>query len=94
MNMDDLRPLLTDDYEFDGPFYQFDTAKDYINSLKKNPPEDFEYEILQAFENESAVCLVYQFSKPELSTPMAQVFEFRGDKICKIMLIFDAGAFA
>ena len=92
-NMEDLRPLLANGCKFRGPFYQFDTAEDYINALKEDPPQDFKYEILQSYENESSVCLVYQFSKPGVSTPMAQVFDFREDKICKILLIFDTEAF-
>lgn len=92
-NIDELRSLLTDDFKFEGPFYQFDTADDYIGSLKKDPPEKFGFEILHSFESESAVCLVYQFSKPGISTPMTQVFQFRENKICKIVLIFDSGIF-
>jgi len=93
-NMEDLRSLLTDDCKFEGPFYQFETAADYVRSLREDPPQDFKYEILQRFENESSVCLVYQFSKPGISTPMVQVFEFRENKICKILLIFDSGVFS
>lgn len=88
-----LCPLLAEDCTFEGPFYQFDTAEAYIQSLEAEPPEGFEYRIIQTFERESSVCLVYHFSKPGISVPMAQVFEISEGKISKILLIFDTGAF-
>lgn len=88
-----LRSLLAPDCVFKGPFYEFDTAKAYIESLEADPPEGFEYRILEVFESESSACLIYQFSKPGISIPMAQLFEVTEDKISKILLIFDTGAF-
>ncbi len=92
-NVGALRPLLDRDCRFKGPFYEFDTAEGYIQSLESDPPEGFEYTILRAFESESAACLIYQFSKPGISVPMAQVFEMSEGKISKILLIFDTRTF-
>lgn len=89
----ELRPLLSKDFSFQGPFYTFTTAEDYITSLSADPPKDFEYEIIQTFENESHACLVFQFSKPGVSTPMAQLFRISEGKICRILLVFDTGVF-
>ena len=88
-----LRPLFAKDLTFEGPFYTFDSAEAYLDSLRKEPPEGLDYELLQTFEKESHVCLIYQFSKPGISIPMAQLFEIENDKISKIILIFDTGAF-
>ena len=92
-NMDALRPLFASDFTFKGPLYEFDTAEGYIQSLASDPLEGFDYQIIRAFEEESSACLVYQFSKPGVSVPMAQLFEIREDKISKILLVFDTGAF-
>ena len=92
-DMELLRPLLSGDFSFQGPSYEFDTAQGYIASMQAEPPEGFAYEIINAFENGSSVCLVYQFSKPGISVPMAQLFETRDGKISRILLIFDTGAF-
>jgi hypothetical protein len=92
-NYDELSQLLSSDFTFSGPFYKFDSGVDYINSLKSDPPEEFEYKIIRSFETESSVCLVYQFSKPGVCEPMAQMFEISDGKICKIILIFDTKAF-
>ena len=93
-NPDELNNLFADEFIFSGPFNKFDTAEDYIKSLKTDPPLGFEYKILRTFEGESSVCLVYQFSKPGVSVPMAQLFETNCGKISRIMLIFDTAAFA
>lgn len=93
-NLEALNELLADEFTFKGPFYEFDSANAFIQSLQSDPPQDFEYEIIQSFETESCACLVYQFFKPGVSVPMAQVFETRGNKISKILLIFDAREFS
>lgn len=92
-NIDELSDLLADKLTFSGPFYQFETAQDYIESLKSEPPKQFQYKIIQSFETESSVCIIYQFQKPGISVPMAQLFEISQSKISKILLIFDSGAF-
>ncbi|MCG8361733.1 MAG: nuclear transport factor 2 family protein [Pseudanabaenales cyanobacterium] len=90
----DLSHLFSTDFTFSGPFYEFDSAADYLNSLKSDPPKNLHYKVIRAFENESLACLVYQFSKPGINIPMAQMFEVSNGKISKILLIFDTGAFA
>lgn len=89
-----LSTILSDDCRFSGPLYQFDSAQAYIDSLKAHPPEDFEYKIIQAFERDAAACIVYQFSKPGITTPMAQLFGTRNGKINNILLVFDTAAFS
>jgi len=92
--IDDLRQLFSNDFSFKGPFYEFDTAEAYIESLKAEPPAGFEYSIYQSYENESSACLIYQFSKPGVSVLMAQQFEIKNGRISRIFLIFDTAAFA
>ncbi|GJL79931.1 MAG: hypothetical protein NPINA01_29200 [Nitrospinaceae bacterium] len=92
-NLEKLRPLLADDFSFSGPFYQFDSAEDYIKSIEVDPPKEFQYKIIRSFEDDSSACLIYEFIKPGVSTPMAQWFEVKDGKISRILLIFDAGAF-
>jgi len=89
----ELTHLFAPDFTFRGPFYEFDSAEDYINSLKSDPPEGCEYKIIRSFENDSSACLVYQFTKPGVSVPMAQLFEIEHGKISKILLVFDTVAF-
>ena len=92
-DLDDLYQLFTIDLSFKGPLYEFDTAEAYIKSLKSDPPTDFEFTMINSFETESSACLIYHFSKPGVSCPMAQLFEISSGKISKILLMFDTGAF-
>jgi hypothetical protein len=49
--------------------------------------------MINTFVNDSAVCIVYNFSKGEIHKPMAQLFNFREKLICEIKLIFDSKIF-
>lgn len=90
---DELEEIVAEDLRFRGPFFSFDSAKAYIDSLKKSPPEGFNYSLLKAYEDGSSACLVYEFTKPGVSTPMSQVFEVADGRIQKILLIFDTRPF-
>ncbi len=92
-DIEELRQLFADDFKFIGPFYQFDSADDYINALIADPARDSRYKVIRSFEDESSACLLYQFSKPGVCTPMAQLFEISNGKIGKILLVFDTGTF-
>lgn len=88
-----LSAILHQDLEFTGPFYRFDRARAYIDSLLAAPPREMAYRIIHAYQDASSACLIYQMEKPGISIPMAQQFEIRNGKIRKILLIFDGGAF-
>ncbi|MDC1288134.1 nuclear transport factor 2 family protein [Gammaproteobacteria bacterium] len=88
-----MESLLADDLYFDGPFHKSSTAKEYLDSLREDPPEGANYKLEKAFENGNSACLIYMFSKPGVKTRMAQTFEIADEKICKIILVFDSNAF-
>ncbi|HEY5648161.1 MAG TPA: nuclear transport factor 2 family protein [Nitrospiria bacterium] len=92
-NVEDLRELFSDGFSFTGPFAQYSSADDYISALKADPPRDVHYKIIKSFENESSACLLYEFSKPGMTIPMAQLFEVRDGKISRIILVFDRAVF-
>ncbi len=92
-DMDALRPLLADDFRFEGPFYTYDSADAYIDALKADPPEGFAYTLIDAFEGASSACLIFEFTKPGIRVPMAQRFEMREGRITRVLLIFDTGVF-
>lgn len=92
-NLDELKSLFADNVSFTGPIYQFSSADSYINSLKKDPPKGMKYEIIKSFEYENSACVIYQFTKENVSIPMAQLFETEDGKINKIVLIFDSKDF-
>ena len=93
-DFDDLHQLFSKKFSLKGPFCEFDTATEYINALKSDPPAGLKYSMIQSYENANSACLVYEFLKPGITVPMAQQFEVSNGKIDKILLIFDAGAFS
>jgi len=72
--INDLRSLFSDEFIFEGSFVERHGANEYIASLNCEPPRDCRYVVLHEFETESSASLIYQFSKPGVNTPMAQVF--------------------
>ena len=88
-----LLPLFGDPFLFEGPFFTFNTAEAYVRSLMADPPTGFSYKLLKSWGDDSSACLIYQFSKPGISTPMAQWFEVKNGKITKILLVFDSKSF-
>jgi hypothetical protein len=92
-DLDELEEIFSVDLEFEGPFSRFDSAADYINSLKSDPPVGCEYRLIRVFESTGSVNLIYEFIKGEFRTPMSQLFEFENDRITRILLIFDTAGF-
>ena len=92
-DMDALLGLLTPDCTFEGPLYSFDSAIEYVNAMKNDPPEAFEYEEIDTFERGSHACVVFRFSKPGVDIPMVQIFDTREGRISSILLIFDSAPF-
>jgi hypothetical protein len=91
--MDELGLLFSDEFTFKGPLYEFSSGDAYIKSLEEAPPKEFQYSVLGEYEDEASACVVYQFTKPGLSVPMAQRFEIKDGRISSIQLIFDASKF-
>lgn len=91
--IDSLSSILADDLIFKGPLFEFDSAKDYLDSLEKAPPKEVSYKILHRYEDKNAACLLYEFRKPGIHTVIAQHFETSNDRIVKILLVFDTTQF-
>ena len=91
--IDRLDEILSEKFSFNGPFHEFNSSAEYIDSLKLDPPVGLDYKIIEAYENENSACLIYQFSKQGMSTIMSQIFEVCNGKISKVILVFDTGAF-
>ena len=88
-----LHDILAADLRFRGPFHRFETARDYVESLVASPPVQCSYHMLHTFEHERHAQLTYEFIKPGVRTPMAQLFETRDARIVEMVLVFDSAAF-
>lgn len=88
-----IRNILADDLQFNGPFQHFESAASYVNALANNPPKNVAYKMIKSYCDETSACLVYQFLKPGVSTPINQTFWIAHGKIYKMLLIFDRTIF-
>ena len=50
-----IEPLLASDLRFSGTLFEYHSAKEYLDDLKKDPPEKCGYQVLSITENEDSV---------------------------------------
>lgn len=94
-DIDGLGPLLSSDLTFRGPFHTFYSSDDYLNSLKKDPPEISRHKILSITEddNSGTVAIFYEYQKSDSTIQIAQLFAISDQRITNILLIFDSLGF-
>ncbi len=88
-----LHPLLTADVHVEGPLHQSESRAGYLESLRRDPPQACGYRILSITESEDAVSVYYRYEKSDAVITIAQLFEFRREKISGILLVFDGRGF-
>lgn len=93
-NLNELESLFAPDLKFTGPWFQFSSASDYIASLRKQPFEGVQYEIMKSYGDENSACVIYTMSAHGRSNiPMAVFTTTNSSKIVSILLIFDTAVF-
>jgi hypothetical protein len=88
-----MEPLLAPGLKFVGTLHSFGSSREYLDSLKENPPEECGYRVLSVTEDEDAVALFYEYQKPDRVMRLAQLFKLRGGKIQEVLLVFDGRGF-
>ena len=91
-DIDGIDPLLAPDMKFRGPFYEFNSAEEYLDSLRKDPPDRSGYIILSITENDDSLAVFYDYKKPEGVIRIAQLFKFEDLRISEMVLVFDGGS--
>lgn len=92
-DLDKIKRVLADGFEFNGPFYSGSSAVDYVRMLASDPPDKSSFKIISMFDCDDEVCIIYRFEKPGVVADMAQLFKFEAGKISKSLLIFDSKQF-
>lgn len=88
-DFNELYTIFSENLTFEGPLYQFSSAEGYINSLKDSPAINCSYEIIEQFEDNEKVNVIYLLRKGNTEKLISQLFQFKDDLIVKIILIFD-----
>ncbi len=93
-DVDSMAPLLAEDLHFHGPFHQFRSSTEYLDTLKKDPPEKCGCRVLSVTENGDNVPISYDYGKSGGALTVAQLFTFKNQKISEVLLVFDGRGFA
>jgi hypothetical protein len=88
-DIDGVASLLAEDLQLTGPLHQFDSRAAYVESLRKDPPEECGYRVLSLTENEDSIAVFYDYEKSAMTLTIAQLFRFRGQQIKDILIVFD-----
>ncbi len=93
-DVEGLEPLLAPELRFSGTFHTFHSRKEYLDTLKENPPEECGYRVVSVTENEDSVALFYEYQKPGGVLQIAQLFKMRSNRIQEVLLVFDGRGFS
>lgn len=93
-DIEGLHPLLAHDLTFAGPFHSFGSSLEYLDSLRKDPPENCQYNILSITENVDSVAVFYDYHKSDHTIRIAQLLTIANQEIKDIVLVFDTSALA
>lgn len=88
-----LAPLLAEDLRFTGPFFQFESAVEYLDVLREGPSEPGECRLLSVTEDADSVSIFYDYVKTDRVLTVAQLFKFNDRKICETLVVFDGRGF-
>lgn len=91
-DVEGLKPLLADKLRFNGTFHSYNSAEEYLEGLREDPPEKCQYCILSITENSDSVAVFYDYEKKNGVLKIAQLFKVSGRHIHEILLIFDSHA--
>lgn len=93
VDIEGLQPLLAPNLKFDGTFHRYHSRSEYIEDLRKNPPEKSSYKVLSMTENADSVAVFYDYRKQKKTIKLAQLFKVKDHKILEVLLIFDGRGF-
>lgn len=90
------RSLLADDLHFEGPFDQFDSADDYMQSLAKLAPIVTGSDVVKVVASGDDVVTIYDLhtNSPAGTSRIAEWTTVKGGKIAEMRVFFDARPFA
>jgi hypothetical protein len=92
-DVEGMEPLLAPDLRVTGTLHTFESRKEYLDSLREDPPEECGYNVLGVTENEDSVALFYEYQKPDGLVQIAQLFRVRNQRIHEMLLVFDGRGF-
>ena len=88
-DIDGIEPLLADELMFVGPSHTYNSTAEYIDSLRADPPENSQYDIISVTQSDDNVALFYIYYKAGKEILVGQLFKIAEEKIKAVLLVFD-----
>ena len=92
-NIDGLVPLLDERLQVTGPLHRFASRATYLSSLKTDPPQSCEHQVLSITAGEDTVAVFYDYRKSDGALTVAQLFRFNNHVIVEMHQVFDTDGF-
>jgi len=89
-SIDGIESLLAPDLTFNGTLGEYQSATQYLNALRSDPPQKANCTILSITETDDSVAVFYDYHKPDRVITIAQLFTIRGHRIHEMLVVFDA----
>ncbi len=93
-NIEGLAFLLDEGLQVRGPLKRFSSRAQYLDSLRAEPPEVSDYDVLSVTEGNDSVAVFYNYGKSSGTLTVAQFFRFNNHLITEMRLVFDTDGMA
>ena len=88
-DLDQLETLLAEGFYLDGTLSQYRSRTEYIDALRRDPPERGKCKVLEAHGSSNGAAILYEYVKAEGSILIGQFTTHQDGLITEMRLVFD-----
>ncbi len=92
-DVDGMETLLATELSVCGTLHSYSAAAEYLDDLRRDPPEPSVCRILSVTESVDSVALFYEYQKTDRTVRIAQLFTLESQRAKRILLVFDGRGF-
>lgn len=92
-DVDGMAPLLASDLSFTGTLHSYRSAAEYLDDLRRDPPEPSVCRIASLTENSDSAAAFYEYGKADRTMWIAQLFTLEFRRIKRMLVVFDGRGF-
>ncbi len=92
-DVDGMAPLLATDLSFTGTLHFYRSAAEYLDDLRRDPPEPSVCRFVSVAKSPDSVAVFYEYEKADRTMRIAQLFTLESRRIKRILSVFDGRGF-
>jgi hypothetical protein len=92
-DVDGTASLLATDLSFAGTLHFYRSAAEYLDDLRRDPPEPSVFRVVSVTESSDSVPVFYEYEKTKRTVRIAQLFTLESQRTKRIPLVFDGRGF-